>query len=50
MYKVDLTKAVDLYADMVYRISLTITRNRANADDVFQETFLKNGDRGRGKK
>lgn len=29
------------HADMVYRIALSYTRNTADADDVFQETFLR---------
>lgn len=40
-FQVDLEKAISQYADMVYRIAVTITRNKADADDVFQETFLR---------
>lgn len=29
------------YADMVYRLALSYTHNRMDADDVFQETFLR---------
>lgn len=29
------------YKDMVYRIALTQTKQKADADDVFQETFLR---------
>ena len=32
---------VDKYADMVFRIAFTHTKNRTDADDVFQEVFLK---------
>ncbi|MCL2838544.1 MAG: sigma-70 family RNA polymerase sigma factor [Oscillospiraceae bacterium] len=32
---------VDRYADMVYRIAFTQTKNQADADDIFQEVFLK---------
>lgn len=40
-FHVDLEKAISQYADMVYRIAVTITGNKADADDVFQETFLR---------
>ena len=40
-YQVDLEEAVRQYADMIYRIAMTITGNRQDADDVFQETFLR---------
>jgi len=33
--------AVDKYADMVYRIAFTQMKNKADADDIFQEVFLK---------
>ncbi len=29
------------YADMVYRLAYAHTQNRSDADDVFQETFLR---------
>jgi RNA polymerase sigma-70 factor (ECF subfamily) len=34
-------EVVDKYADMVYRIAFTQTKNQADADDIFQEVFLK---------
>lgn len=40
-YQVDLDRAVDLYGDMVYRIAMTYTKNGADAQDVFQDTFLR---------
>jgi len=40
-YRVDFEKAVNQNADMIYRIAVTITGNRADAEDVFQETFLR---------
>lgn len=40
-YKVNLEEAVERYADMVYRTAMTVTRNDADANDVFQETFLR---------
>ena len=32
---------VKKYADMVYRIALLQTKNKSDADDVFQEVFLR---------
>lgn len=32
---------IDSYADMVYRIALSKMGNRPDADDIFQEVFLK---------
>lgn len=32
---------VDKYSDMVYRLAFARTRNKENADDVFQEVFLR---------
>lgn len=40
-YHVDLEQAINQNADMIYRIAVTITGNRADAEDVFQETFLR---------
>ncbi|MCM1125998.1 MAG: RNA polymerase sigma factor [Lachnospiraceae bacterium] len=40
-FQVDLEKAISQYADMIYRIAVTITGNKADADDVLQETFLR---------
>lgn len=37
----DNERIVRKYADMVYRLALSYTRNRMDADDVFQETFLR---------
>ncbi|HZK71744.1 MAG TPA: sigma-70 family RNA polymerase sigma factor [Clostridia bacterium] len=31
---------IKTYSDMVYKLALSQTRNRENADDVFQEVFL----------
>ena len=36
-----LTRAVEKYGDMVYRIAYSHTLNGAAADDVYQDTFLK---------
>lgn len=33
--------AVDRYADMVYRLALSQMKNRADADDLFQEVFVR---------
>lgn len=32
---------VEKYSDMVLRLAVTQTRNQANADDVYQEVFLR---------
>lgn len=32
---------IDQYADMVYRIAMNEMRNREDAEDVFQEVFLR---------
>ncbi len=34
-------EVVDCYADMVYRIALSKMGNRPDAEDIFQEVFLK---------
>lgn len=33
--------AIDRYADMVYRLALSQMKNRADADDIFQEVFVR---------
>lgn len=33
--------AVDRYADMVYRLALAQMKNRTDADDLFQEVFVR---------
>ncbi len=40
-YKIDLEYVIENYADTVYRVAMTITRNEEDARDVFQETFLR---------
>ncbi len=40
-YRVDFESTMDRYADMIYRIAMTITRNEEDANDVFQDTFLR---------
>lgn len=32
---------IERYADMVYRLALTEVKNRTDADDIFQEVFLR---------
>ncbi|MDR3135997.1 MAG: sigma-70 family RNA polymerase sigma factor [Coriobacteriales bacterium] len=36
----DTTEVINRYKDMVYGIALTHTRNRSDAEDVFQDVFL----------
>ena len=36
-----LKEAINNYSDMVYRIALTRCGNKENAEDIFQEVFLK---------
>ena len=33
--------AVEQYADMIFRLAFSYLRNRADAEDVMQETLLK---------
>ena len=33
--------AIDRYADMVYRLALTQMKNEVDADDLFQEVFVR---------
>ena len=40
-YHIELEQVMELYADMVYRVSVSITKNEEDAKDVFQETFLR---------
>ncbi|MDO5293055.1 MAG: sigma-70 family RNA polymerase sigma factor [bacterium] len=37
----DINAVIDEYADMVYRIALTQMKNVSDAQDVFQEVFLR---------
>lgn len=32
---------IDRYADMVYRLALSQVKNQADADDIFQEVFIR---------
>lgn len=40
-FVVDIDDAVRRYADMVYRLAMLNTRDKYEAEDVFQEVFLK---------
>ena len=33
--------AIDRYADMVYRLALSQMKNQADAEDLFQEVFVR---------
>ena len=37
----DMERVIDQYSDMVYRIALTRTGTKENAEDIYQEVFLK---------
>ena len=37
----DTTDAVECYGTAVYRLAYAMTRSRHNADDIFQEVFLR---------
>ena len=39
--KIDAEEALMEYGDMVYRIALLQMKNRSEAEDVFQEVFLR---------
>lgn len=41
MDKLTLEQAIRTYADMVYRLAFAHMRNPSDADDVFQDVFLK---------
>lgn len=38
---ISIENVIATYGDMVYRIAFSITKNKSDADDVFQEVFLK---------
>lgn len=40
-YMIDYEQVLDKYADMVYRITMSITGNEEDAKDAFQDTFLR---------
>ena len=40
-YKIDTEKALLEYGDMVYRIAVLQMKNNSEAEDVFQEVFLR---------
>ena len=37
----DIKRVIEQYSDMVYRIALTRTGTKENAEDIFQDVFLK---------
>jgi len=39
--KLTVEQAVDTYSDMVYRLALTRMGNTTDADDIFQEVFIR---------
>lgn len=40
-YQGDVLKLYESYADMVYRLAFVRTRHPADADDIFQEVFIR---------
>ena len=40
-FVIEYEKVLDKYADIVYRITMTITGNEEDAKDAFQDTFLR---------
>lgn len=38
---IELEEAIHQFGDMVYRLAYSYCRNKADADDIFQDTFLK---------
>ena len=40
-FSVDIEQAVEEYADMVYRLALVNMKDKTDADDIFQEVFLR---------
>lgn len=41
MKKITAEEVIDRYADMVYRLALLQVKNKADADDIFQEVFVR---------
>lgn len=41
MNKKNVEKIVRKYADLVYRVALTMLKNKDDAEDIFQEVFMK---------
>lgn len=39
--KITPEEVIDRYADMVYRLALVQVKNKADADDIFQEVFIR---------
>lgn len=37
----EITNIVNLYSDMVYKLALARTKNKSDAEDVFQEVFIR---------
>lgn len=40
-YKISINEIIYKYSDMVYRLAISRTRNKADAEDVFQEVFFR---------
>lgn len=40
-YSGSIENVISNYGDMIYRVAFSITKNKSDADDIFQEVFLK---------
>lgn len=40
-YQIDLEKTINMYSNMLFRTCFVMLRNRADAEDIVQETFIK---------
>ena len=41
IYSNSVEVVINTYGDMIFRIAFSITKNKPDADDIFQEVFLK---------
>ncbi|QQY79673.1 sigma-70-like protein [Keratinibaculum paraultunense] len=39
--KENVTNIINQYSDMVYKLALARTKNKSDAEDVFQEVFIR---------
>lgn len=41
MYNIDIDDVIEKYSDNVYRLAYSMVKNKSDADDVYQEVFLR---------